>query len=140
LRVIEDAPSVVAADRAVDPPRITPSHKRDIQFLLSALRPLANLRGPIPLSFVTTFLTVALEEGKGVNAYARAVGINRSSMSRHLRNIGDRAINGGPGLGLVKAKPHPSDSSKCQVFLTDKGRSVAKSIFQRQRRTDGGEH
>jgi hypothetical protein len=59
---------------------------------------------------------VALEEGKGVNAYARAVGIHRSAMSRYLRKIGDRASTGGPGLGLVKVEPHPTDSSRCQVF------------------------
>jgi DNA-binding MarR family transcriptional regulator len=82
---------------------------------------------------------VALEEGKGVNAYARAVGIHRSAMSRYLRKIGDRANNGGPGLGLVKIEPHPADSSRCQVFLTDKGRSIAKGIFRRLRRARGGE-
>jgi DNA-binding MarR family transcriptional regulator len=138
--VMEEAPAVLAANRAVAPSTIKRSHKRDIQSLLWALRPLANLRGPIPLSFVTTFLMVALDEGKGVNAYARAVGIHRSAMSRYLRSISDRACNGSPGLGLVKVEPHPAHSSRCQVFLTDKGRAVAKSIFQRKLRTDDGEH
>jgi DNA-binding MarR family transcriptional regulator len=85
---------------------------------------------------VTTFLMVALEEGKGVNAYARAVGIDRSSMSRHLRDIGSRAKNG----GLIKVEPHPTDSQRRQVFLTDKGRSVSKTVFQQLRRPDVGEH
>src|SRR5579863_3835080 len=131
---MEDAPLVLAADRAIGPPAIKRNHKRDIQSLLWALKPLANLRGSIPLSFVTTFLMVALEEGKGVNAYARDVGIDRSSMSRYLRDIGGRAKGGGPGLGLVKVEPHPTDSQRCQVFLTDKGRSVFKTIFQQLRR------
>ena len=137
---MEDAPVVRAADWAVDPPTVKRGHKRDIQSLLWALKPLANLRGSIPLSYVTTFLMVALEEGKGVNAYARAVGIDRSSMSRYLRDIGSRAKNGGPGLGLVTVEPHPTDAQRCQVFLTDKGRSVSKTIFQQLRRTNGGEH
>jgi hypothetical protein len=107
---------------------------------LWALKPLTNLRGSIPLPFVTTFLTVALDEGKGVNAYARAVGIHRAAMSRYLRDIGDRARNGGPGLGLVTIEPHPTAPLRSQVFLTNKGRLIAKEIFQQLRRVNGREH
>ena len=55
------------------------SDKRDFQSLLWALKPLINLSGSMPLPFVTTFLFVALDEGKGVNTYAREVGIHRSA-------------------------------------------------------------
>ncbi|MGA2894386.1 MAG: MarR family winged helix-turn-helix transcriptional regulator [Xanthobacteraceae bacterium] len=108
---------------------ITRGDKRDLRSLLSALKPLANLRGSIPLPFVTTFLMVALDEGKGVGAYARAVGIHRAVMSRYLYDIGARARNGGPGLGLVAIEPHPKIPRRKQVFLTAKGRSIAKEIF-----------
>jgi hypothetical protein len=70
---------------------------RIIQCLLWALKPLSNLRGSIPLTYVTTFLMVALDKGKGVGAYARDLGIHRWTMSRYLRDIGARARNGGPG-------------------------------------------
>jgi hypothetical protein len=120
--------------------RITPGDKRAIQILLWALKPLVNLRGSIPLPFVTTFLMVALDEGEGVGAYARAAGISRAAMSRYLRDIGDRARNGGPGLGLVTIKPHPTDPRRCQAFLTDKGRSVAEAIFRPMRMAGGGRH
>lgn len=116
------------------------SDSREIQSLLWALKPLSNLRGSIPLRFVTTFLMVALDEGKGVNAYARAVGVHRSVMSRYLRQIGDRARNGGPGLGLVAIKRHPTDLLKYQVFLTNKGRSIAENIFHELRRTSRRVH
>ena len=105
-----------------------------IQTLLWALKPLSNLRGSIPLRFVTTFLMVALDEGKGVSAYARALGISRTAMSRYLRDIGDRARNGGPGLGLVTTQPHPSHFSRRPVVLTAKGRATAKLIFEPMRR------
>jgi hypothetical protein len=111
-----------------------PSEERLIQTLLWALKPLSNLRGSIPLPFVTAFLMVALDEGKGVCAYARAAGMSRPRMSRHLRDIGDRARNGGPGLGLVTVQPHPIHSNRCQVFLTEKGRETAKLIFAPMRR------
>ena len=63
-----------------------------IQCLLSALKPLSNLRISIPLPYVTVFLMVALDEGKGVGAYARDLGIHRWTMSRYLCNIGARAL------------------------------------------------
>jgi hypothetical protein len=84
------------------------------------------------LSFVTTFLMVALDEGKGVCAYARAVGVHRAAMSRYLRDIGERARNGGPGLGLVTVKPHPRYPHRRRVLLTAKGRLVASQIFRMQ--------
>ena len=113
---------------------IGPSDERLIQTLLWALKPLSNLRGSIPLPFVTTFLMVALDEGKGVSAYARALGISRTAMSRYLRDIGDRARNGGPGLGLVTMQPNPTHSSRRPVVLTAKGRATARQIFEPMRR------
>lgn len=61
---------------------IAPSDKRVVQTLLWALKPLSNLRRSIPLPYAITFLTVALEEGKPVGAYARELDFNRYVMSR----------------------------------------------------------
>lgn len=118
---------------------IRQSDKRAIQTLLWALRPLDNLRGSIPLPYVIVFLMVAIDEGRGVNAYARAIGMDRRVLSRHLRNIGSLARNGGPGLGLVTIKPHPAYRRKLQVILTAKGRSIAKEIFRQMRRAGNGD-
>jgi DNA-binding MarR family transcriptional regulator len=103
---------------------------------LWALKPLSNLRRPVPLPFLTAFLMVVLDEGRGVNEYARAVGIHRAAMSRNLHAIGDRARNGGPGLGLVSLRVNPSAPSRSQVFLTPKGRSIATEIFRQLRKID----
>jgi DNA-binding MarR family transcriptional regulator len=107
------------------------AHKTAVQTLLWALNPFLDLRRSrsIPLPFATTFLMVAIDEGKGVNAYARDVGIHRSIMSRYLRDIGARARNGGPGLGLVSVEQHPDDPVRTQVFLTAKGRVIAHKVF-----------
>jgi hypothetical protein len=88
-------------DLGSEPP-IRQSDKGAIQTLLWALKPLLNLRGSIPLPYVTIFLMVAPDEGRSVSTYARTVGVkDRHIMSRYLRDIGDRARNGGPGLGLA---------------------------------------
>jgi len=73
---------------------------------------------------------VALDEGKGVNAYARGMGIDRRKMSRYLRDIGSRSRNGGRGLGLVVVKPHPDHPQRTQVFLTGEGRVIGNAVFE----------
>jgi hypothetical protein len=106
---------------------------------LMGTEPLSNLRGSIPLPFVTTFLTVALDEGKGVCAYARAMGMHRAKASRYLRAIGDRASNGGPGLEFVTVARHPSHPQRHQIFLSTKGSVIAEEIFRQMRRAKDSE-
>ena len=73
----DDAPFPAAA---ACEPLATPDEKRLLQVLLWTLKPLINLRGSIPLPFVTTFLMVALDEGQGVSTYAR----NRRKSFHHV--------------------------------------------------------
>jgi DNA-binding MarR family transcriptional regulator len=127
-----EAPALfVSAPRA----RFGRTRKEVVRTLLWALEPFLELRKcSIPFPYATTFLLVALDEGKGVNALAREAGLDRSLMSRYLRDIGARARNGGPGLGLVSVEEHPDDPIRSQVFLTPKGRALAKEIFRRLRK------
>ena len=117
-------------------PRIRQSDTRVIETLVWALTPLLNLRWSILLPWVTIFLMVVLDEGKCVSAYARALGVkDRRGVSRYLRDIGERARNGGPGLGLVTVEQLPTHSrARARVLLTAKGRSVAQAILQQMRR------
>jgi len=109
--------------------QLTASEKRTVESLLLALKPLTNLRSAIPLPYATTFLMVALAEGQSVNAYATAIGVNRFVMDRYIRGIGDRARNGGRGLGLVVVGRNPAYPNRRQVFLSPKGRALAKEIL-----------
>ena len=86
---------------------ITWTEKTTIRHLLWALKPLLNLGGLLPLPLATAFLAIALDEGKGVCAYARDAGAKRSVMSRYIHSVGDRARNGGPGLGLIRFEQDP---------------------------------
>jgi len=115
---------------------IASSEQRVIQVLLWALKPLSNLRRcrSIPLPYAMIFLSVALEEGKPVGTYARELGLTRFVMSRYMRRIGDRARDGGPGLGLVTVKRIASYQIRTEVYLTNKGRALAKEVFENLRR------
>ena len=112
---------------------IGPGHTRAIQALLWAIKPLADLRGSIPFPYIVAFLTVAVEEGKPVGAYAREMKINRFIMSRYMRCIADRGRNGKAGLGLVTVRRTHTSSSRTAVFLTDKGRAVAAQVYNNLR-------
>jgi len=114
---------------------IAPDHKGAIQALLWGIKPLVNLSGSIPFPYVLTFLTVAMDEGKPVGAYAREMNISRFIMSRYMRCIGDRGRNGGVGLGLVTVKRTYTSSSRTAVFLTDKGRAIAAQVYRNLSRT-----
>jgi hypothetical protein len=81
-----------------------PEHPKDIvQRLLWALKPIAALRksGSVPLPYALVFLTVALEEGKPVGAYAHEMALSRYVMTRYMQCIGDKGRNDRTGLGLV---------------------------------------
>jgi hypothetical protein len=114
---------------------IAPNDKRVIQTLLWALKPLDNLTPrSIPLPYAITFLTVALDEGKPIGAYAHDLDFDRFVMTRYIQCIGDKGRHGNPGLGLVTVKRTETSPPKTEVYLTDKGRAVVEDIFCNLRR------
>jgi hypothetical protein len=113
---------------------ISPSDRRAVQTLLSALTPLSDLRDrPIPLPFAVVFLSVVLNEGQPVGRYATDLNMTRFAMFKYLRSIGDRGSHNAAGLELVTIKR--GYRVRTAVVLTDKGRAVAAQVFARLRRT-----
>lgn len=115
---------------------IAPRDKRLIETLLSALKPLNDLRGSIPLPYAMTFLAVACDEGKPIGEYAREMNLHRFIMGRYMSCIGDRGRNGEPGLGLVTVKRTRGYPTRTEVFLTKKGRAVAAEVFENLKRAN----
>ena len=111
-----------------------------IEELLGALKPLDRLRGFSPDNDVTTFLMVALDEGKWPSAYARDADMSRISMSRCLRDIGETSRTGGPGLGLVKAVRDPSNLHRRRVLAAPEGARApaARHALSEYHRTRSG--
>jgi len=111
---------------------ITPSDKRVVQTLLSALQPFSNLRQHhAALRTVTTFLTVANNEGRALSDYARDLKIHRAYMSAIIHDLADHARPGGPGLGLVEIREEKR-GKRLEILLTDKGRALAKAMRSQQ--------
>jgi hypothetical protein len=127
-----------SADRQEDwrqqPEQISPCDRKAIQTLLSALRPISDLRDrPIPLPFAVVFLSVVLNEGQPVGWYAKELNMTRFAAFKYIRSIGHRAENNTPGLELVTINRKRGRRVKSAVVLTDKGRAVAAEVFRRLR-------
>ena len=117
---------------------IAPSDKRIIQTLLWALKAFDNLDRKVPISYAIAFFTVALEEGKPIGAYARDLACDRFIMTRYIQSLGDKGRHDKPGLGLVTVKRSETTPVRTEVYLTDKGRTVAKQVFAALQRAAKG--
>jgi hypothetical protein len=103
----------------------------DTQRLLWAIKPLTDVWSGMPLSFLTTFLMVALEEGRGVGDLARAYGISdRRLMSRFLLGLTKKPSDRDRGLDLLEFRTHPTNKQKKAVYLTDKGRDLLSNMLR----------
>lgn len=131
-----DRSRLAAVQAMANDTQLSRSEKMAIEILLSGLKPLTKLPNSITLPFAAAFLLVALDEGRIISSYARRLGVTRFIMSRYIQTLGERARNGGPGLGLVAVKQHPIVPNARQVYLTAKGRSLAKVIFWQMRKDD----
>lgn len=110
------------------------SERQALKDLFGALDGFREKKPTMPMQYVTTFLLVALDEGKSVKEYAEQAGVSTSVMSRHLLDIGERDRYMKEGLGLVTYRPNPLELRKHEVFLTDKGRAMVHRIVRHLRR------
>lgn len=104
--------------------------KKHVSALLQALEAFLQMRHDMPLRYATAFLSVAEEEGLPVSEYAKRSNVSPSVMSRHILDIGDRDRYMDEGMGLVTKRQDPMELRTHRVFLTDKGRALARTIFR----------
>ena len=111
------------------------SDKRLAQGLFLALKSFSNVRGDtVPLRLVITFLTIAIEEGRCANEYAKALDVHRYVMSRYVHELADQDRSGGAGLGLVRVVPERTRLNNRQnILLTAKGRAIAHELLRNLR-------
>jgi DNA-binding MarR family transcriptional regulator len=93
-----------------------------------ALRTIRAIEPGIPASQIATLLEVARQPGLTGSEYARRMGEPQPVTSRNLRNLGARARNGGPGLGLVRGTPSGDDAGSFPYSLTEKGEALILKI------------
>jgi hypothetical protein len=118
---------------------ISLSDKRLAQGLLLALKSFSNVRGDtVPLRLVITFLTIAIDEGRCANEYAKALDVHRYVMSRYVHELADQDRSGDAGLGLVRIVPERTRLNNRQnILLTAKGRAIAHELLRNLRPPSG---
>jgi DNA-binding MarR family transcriptional regulator len=112
----------------------TEEQKQELKTTKAALRPFLEMRGTMPLQYVTSFIEVALEEGLTVSEYANRVGISQSLMTRHLADLGEINRYHEAGLGLVEQVENVMDRRERRIRLTPKGRHVVYEVAAAQKR------
>jgi DNA-binding MarR family transcriptional regulator len=109
-------------------PSFTEEERAYIRALLLALRPFIKAKPTIPLSYVITTLTVALDENEGVAEYADKVGISPTVMTRHLLDLGERNRLKEPGLGWIVQERDLFDLRKHRARFTSIGSALLRDV------------
>ena len=97
--------------------------------LLKALKSFRELRKTMPLQYVTTFLHVAVHEGKNVSELAKVVGTSQSLMTRHLADLGEINRYHKPGYGLIEAYTDMMDRRNQLNRLSAKGQRLVDRLL-----------
>lgn len=111
-------------------PLVTPKEAEVLKKLSGALGTFKLLNETMPLQYALSFLAVAMDEGKSVKDYAEKLGVNTTTMSRHLLDIGPRNRNMEEGYGLIQYRANPLELRRHQFFLTNKGRRLVSLILK----------
>ena len=108
--------------------RISPEDRHAALKLFRGLSVFRAVRETMPLQYVTTFLTIAMDEGKSLNEYGKALNIPPSTMSRQLQDLGPSTRKGITGLKLIESHFAPGSLREKEVYLTPKGLSLLRSL------------
>jgi DNA-binding MarR family transcriptional regulator len=98
--------------------------------VLRILDEFRSLRPDLPISRAYTLLCVALEEGRPVNEYAKDQEVPKTTMTRHLLDLGDQTRRREPGMGLLIQRMSPLDRRIHETFLTPSGRALVHRVLR----------
>ncbi len=110
--------------------------KQAVNALLQANKRLLAEARELPLGIAVTFLGVALwedeEDADGspltLEDLAIRVGMSPTTISQHLRYLGENYRFGKPGLGLVETWENPHNRRKKIAGLTPKGNGLVRQL------------
>jgi DNA-binding MarR family transcriptional regulator len=98
---------------------------------MEANRVLMEIREECPLSIMNTFLGIGIwgfepgeKEPFTIKELSEKIDLPYTTVSRHLRYLGDYERFGVPGAGLVATEIYPLNRRQKIVFLTERGRKI----------------
>jgi len=110
-------------------PKLETEDREALQRVFRSLKVFKLLNDRMPLQYVLSFMAVAIDEGKSVSEYAKVLGVNNTTMSRHLLDIGPFNRNHEEGYGLIDYRADPLERRRHQYFLTSKGKQYVDMIL-----------
>jgi DNA-binding MarR family transcriptional regulator len=117
-------------------PTLSEEERAALRALYLALKPFRDINPSMPLSYITAYLLVGMEEGKGVAEYAAKVDISPTVMTRNLLDIGDRNRQREEGYGLITQERDLFDLRKHNAKVTPKGKAIAHHVVTSRKRED----
>jgi DNA-binding MarR family transcriptional regulator len=107
-----------------------------IEAYFEASRRMMMEQRDIPMSVALTFLGAAIWERRKdseaepttLEELAVKVGAPATTISQHLRYLGENYREGKPGLGLVETEEYQHNRRKKVFYLTSKGRGLIRQL------------
>jgi DNA-binding MarR family transcriptional regulator len=99
-----------------------------VQGLLAALSRLQALNEDMTIAAAISFLAVAMSEGRSLTEYADMLERPHSTMSRHLKDLGEFDRKRESGLRLIEQRTDPADRRKNIYRLTARGKKLSAEL------------
>lgn len=87
----------------------------------------------INAAIINTFIGAAFwgdldADPLSISELSKELGVAPTTVSRHLRYLGEGIRKGRPGMGLVATFPHPDDARNKIIRLTEAGRDLRNQL------------
>jgi DNA-binding MarR family transcriptional regulator len=97
--------------------------------LLQVISTLRKGGEQMPIQMAHVFLVVMARPGITMAQLAEEVGLSQSSCSRNVAALGEWHRLGKPGYGLIEATNDPNEGRRLIMFLSPKGRQLARQLI-----------
>jgi DNA-binding MarR family transcriptional regulator len=82
----------------------------------------------MPAQQIEAFLWLAFSDGKNQSEVGAFTEGSKSAAQRWFLKLGEKGLNGKPGLGLIEVRQGVADGRERQAFLTPKGRQLVSKL------------
>ena len=103
-----------------------------INNVISVLQVMIGFSDKITASQVMTFIVVAEAGDKGISktAIEKKLKAGGDRITRHIDSLSITGRNNKAGLNLLKRERDPADGRYVNVYLTEKGKALARQVFE----------
>ncbi|KGK42288.1 hypothetical protein LH51_08635 [Nitrincola sp. A-D6] len=96
--------------------------------LIKVANVLREIKVDLPLTQLHVLLTVIREEGLSARDIEKRVGQPKSSVTRNIRVLTERASAERKGLGLCEYRCDTADIRVKNIYLTEEGKQIARKL------------